>query len=114
MDWAIAEGSGRSIGTRCHRSYPKQEVSLVSFTLHLSAFTRQQLYRHLQHAYTRGALRLAKRMHALRAFVEGRAYETSPRCCLWASPQFVITAPASWGRSWPAERTSDRRVASAG
>ena len=43
------------------------EVSLVFFTLHLSAFTRQQLYRRLQQAYAHGALRLVKRIHALLA-----------------------------------------------
>ena len=46
--------------------YPK-EVSLVCFTLHLSLFTRKQLYGRLQQAYARGALRLVKRMHALLA-----------------------------------------------
>ena len=40
-------------------SYPK-EVSLVSFTLHLSSFTRKQLYRRLHQAYASGALRLVK------------------------------------------------------
>jgi transposase len=39
----------------------------VSFTLHLSPFTRKQLYRRLQQAYTSGALRLVKRIHALLA-----------------------------------------------
>ena len=39
----------------------------MSLTLHLSAFTRQQLYRRLQQAYANGALRLVKRMHALLA-----------------------------------------------
>jgi hypothetical protein len=44
-----------------------QEVSLVSFTLHLNAFTRKQLYRRLQQAYASGSLKLVKRLHALLA-----------------------------------------------
>jgi transposase len=51
-------------------SYPK-EVSLVSFTLHLSSFTRKQLYCRLQQAYASGALRLVKRIHAVLALAEG-------------------------------------------
>jgi hypothetical protein len=39
----------------------------VSFTLHLSAFTRKQLYRRLQQAYASGSLKLVKRIHALLA-----------------------------------------------
>jgi DNA-binding NarL/FixJ family response regulator len=58
------------IGTHCHMSDP-QEVSLVSFTLHLSSFTRKQLSRRLQQAYASGDLRLVKRIHALLAFAEG-------------------------------------------
>jgi Winged helix-turn helix len=42
----------------------------VSFTLHLSPFTRKQLYRHLQQAYARGALRVVKRIHVLLALAE--------------------------------------------
>ena len=42
----------------------------MSFTLHLSAFTRKQLYRRLQQAYANGALRLVKRIHALLALAE--------------------------------------------
>ena len=44
MHWTMGEGYGIPIGTHYHMSYPT-EVSLVSFPLHLSAFTRQQLYR---------------------------------------------------------------------
>src|ERR671933_780183 len=65
----MEEGYGIPIGTHCHMSYPK-EVSLVSFTLHLSSFTRKQLYRRLQLAYASGALRLVKRIHALLALAE--------------------------------------------
>ena len=39
----------------------------MSFTLHLSPFTRKQLYHRLQQAYAKGALRLVRRIHALRA-----------------------------------------------
>jgi transposase len=39
----------------------------VSFTLHLSPFTRKQLYHRLQQAYAKGALRLVRRIHALLA-----------------------------------------------
>jgi transposase len=42
----------------------------VSFTLHLSPFTRKQLYRHLQQAYACGALRVVKRIHVLLALAE--------------------------------------------
>jgi len=42
----------------------------VSFPLHLSSFTRQQLYRRLQQAYANGALRLVQRIHALLALAE--------------------------------------------
>src|SRR5262249_7554957 len=45
-----------------------QEVSPVSFTLHLSPLTRQQLYHRLQQAYAQGALRLVRRIHARPAF----------------------------------------------
>ena len=57
------------INTDCH----PQEVSLVSFTLHLSPFTRKQLYRRLQQAYASGTLRLVKRIHALLALAESMA-----------------------------------------
>ena len=43
----------------------------MSFTLHLSSFTRKQLYRRLQQAYASGDLRLVKRIHALLALAEG-------------------------------------------
>jgi len=46
MDWTIEERYGIPIGTHCYMSYPK-EVCLVSFTLHLSPFTRKQLYQSL-------------------------------------------------------------------
>jgi transposase len=43
----------------------------VCFTLHLSPFTRKQLYRRLQQAYACGSLRLVKRIHALLALGDG-------------------------------------------
>ena len=50
-----------------------QEVSFVSFTLHLSSFTRQHLYRRLQQAYASGSLKLIKRIHALLALAQGQS-----------------------------------------
>ena len=52
--------------------YP-QEVSLVSFTLQLSSFTRKQLYRRLQQAYASGSLKLIKRIHVLLALAQGQS-----------------------------------------
>ena len=49
------------------------------FTLHLSAFTRKQLYRRLQQAYANGALRLVKRLHALLALAEDMSVQDGPR-----------------------------------
>lgn len=69
MDWTTEEGYGMPIGTHCYMRYPK-EVSLVSFTLHLSPFTRKQLSRRLQQVYASGALRLVKRLHTLLALAE--------------------------------------------
>ena len=74
MDWTSGEGYSIPIGTHCHMSYPK-EVSPVSFTLHLSSFTRKQLYRHLQQAYASGALRVVKRIHVLLALAENRSVQ---------------------------------------
>jgi transposase len=45
----------------------------MSFPLYLSPFTRQQLSRRLQQAYTSGALRLVKRLHALLALAPDMA-----------------------------------------
>ena len=69
MIWTIDEGYGIPSGTHYHMRYP-QEVSLVSFTLHLSPLTHKQRYHRLQQAYGSGALRLGKRIHALLAFAE--------------------------------------------
>ena len=50
-----------------------QGVSLMSFTLQLSSFTRKQLYRRLQQAYASGSLKLVKRIHALLALAQGQS-----------------------------------------
>src|SRR4029434_5071513 len=49
-----------------------QGVSLMSFTLQLSSFTRKQLYRGLQQAFASGSLQLVKRIHALLALAQGQ------------------------------------------
>src|SRR5215510_1044509 len=72
MAWTMTEGYGISIGSSFAHGSPK-EVSLVSFTLHLSAFTRKQLYRRLQQAYASGSLKLVKRIHALLALAQGQS-----------------------------------------
>src|SRR5215813_243096 len=53
--------------------FSPQEVSLLSFTLQLSAFTRKQLYRRLQQAYASGSLKLVQRIHALLALAQGQS-----------------------------------------
>ena len=50
-----------------------QGVSLMSFTLQLSSFTRKQLYRRLQQAFASGSLQLVKRIHALLALAQGQS-----------------------------------------
>jgi transposase len=72
MDWTMTEGYGIPIGSSFAHGSPK-EVSLVSFTLHLSTFTRKQLYRRLQQAYASGSLKLVKRLHALLALAQGQS-----------------------------------------
>jgi Winged helix-turn helix len=68
----MPEGYGIPIGSSFAHASPK-EVSLVSFTLHLRAFTRKQLYRRLQQAYVSGSLQLVKRIHALLALAQGQS-----------------------------------------
>src|SRR5215813_10558558 len=51
--------------------FSPQEVSLVSCTIQLSAFTRRQLLRRLQQAYASGSVRLVKRIHVLLALAQG-------------------------------------------
>ena len=53
--------------------FSPQEVSLMSFTLQLSSFTRKQLYRRLQQAYASGSLKLIKRIHVLLALAQGQS-----------------------------------------
>src|SRR5215468_6525904 len=53
--------------------FSPQEVSLVSCTIQLSAFTRKQLYRRLQQAYASGSLKLVKRIHVLLALAQGQS-----------------------------------------
>jgi transposase len=69
MDWTIHEGYGIPIGLSLPHGSP-QEVSPVSFTLHLSSFTRKQLYHRLQQAYGQGALRVVRRIQALLALAD--------------------------------------------
>jgi hypothetical protein len=93
MDWTMEEGYGIPIGPHCHMRSPK-EVSLVSVTLHLSPFTRKQLYRRLQQAYASGALRLVKRIHARLALAEGMSVR-EVAAMLGLGEQ---TAPGLWAR----------------
>jgi hypothetical protein len=71
MDWTSdEEGYDIPIGLSSSHGSLK-EVSPMSFTLHLSPFTRKQLYRRLQQAYGQGALRVARRFQALFALADG-------------------------------------------
>src|SRR5919197_4535018 len=72
MDWTMPEGYGIPSGSSFAHGAPK-EVSLMSFTLHLRAFTRKQLSRRLQQAYASGSLQLVKRLHALLALAQGQS-----------------------------------------
>jgi transposase len=63
----------------CH----PQGVSLVSFPLQLSSFTRKQLYRRRQQAYASGSLQWVKRIHALLALTQGQnVHEGAERLAL--------------------------------
>jgi transposase len=53
--------------------FSPQGVSLMSFTLQLSSFTRKPLYRRLQQAYASGALKLIRRVHVLLALAQGQS-----------------------------------------
>ena len=57
----------------CH-FYPPG-VSLVSFTLQLSSFTRKQLYRRLNAAYANGVLRVVRRIHTLLDLAQGHSVQ---------------------------------------
>ena len=65
----MPEGYGIPIGSSLAHGAPK-EVSLVSFPLHLRAFTRPQRSRRLQQAYASGFLKLVKRLQALLALAQ--------------------------------------------
>jgi transposase len=47
----------------------------VSFPLHLSSFTRQQLYRRLPQVYSHGDLRVVRRLHALLALADNQSVQ---------------------------------------
>ena len=47
----------------------------MSFTLHLSSFTRKQLYRRLQQAYSHGDWRVLRRLHALLALADNQSVQ---------------------------------------
>ena len=86
MDWTMEEGYGSPIGTPCPMRDPK-EGALGSFPRPLSPWTRQPLSRRLPQAYARGALRLGKRLHALRAWAEEmRRQEGAARWGVGAPP----------------------------
>jgi transposase len=74
MDWTIHEGYRIPSGSSLPHDSPK-EISLVFFTLHLSSFTRKQLYRRLQQAYANGDLRLVRRIHALLALADNQSVQ---------------------------------------
>src|SRR5215831_5550647 len=74
MDWTMREGYGIPIGSSSSHGSPK-EVSPVSFTLHLSSFTRKQLSRRLQQAYSHGDLRVVRRLHALLALADNQSVQ---------------------------------------
>jgi transposase len=54
----------------------------MSFTLHLSPFTRKQLYVRLQQAYAGGDLRLVRRIQALLALAQGMCVQEI--AAMWA------------------------------
>src|SRR4029453_12815349 len=62
------------IGSSSSHGSP-QEVSPVSFPLHLSSFTRKQLYRRLQQAYCNGDLREVRRIQALLALADNHSVQ---------------------------------------
>jgi transposase len=93
-------------------SYP-QEVSLVSFPLHLRPFTRKQLSRRLQQAYASGALRLVKRIHALLALAQGQSVSDVAEMLALGEQtardyrsQYLFKGMASWVYQAPPGRPS--------
>lgn len=95
--------------------FSPQEVSLVSFTLQLSSFTRKQFYRRLQEAYASGSLKLVKRIHALLALAQGQSVrEVAELLALGEQTvrdyrhQFLFQGMASWVYKSPPGRPSKR------
>src|SRR5262245_52285514 len=80
--------------------FSPQEVSLVSFTLQLSAFTRKQLYRRLQQAYASGSLKLVKRLQALLALAQGQSVREVAEICRLVSKPCAITAISISSKAW--------------
>jgi transposase len=87
----------------------------VSFTLHLSAFTRTQLYRRLQQAYASGSLTLVQRLHALLALAQGPSVSAvAERLSLGEQTvrayrkQYLFKGLASLGYQAPPGRPSTR------
>jgi transposase len=72
MAWTRTEGYGSPLGASVAHGSPK-EVSLLSFPLHLSAFTRKPLSRRLPQASASGSLQLVKRLPALLARAQGHS-----------------------------------------
>src|ERR687896_2740968 len=93
--------------------FSPQEVSLVSFTLQLSSFTRKQLYRRLQVAYAGGSLKLVKRIHALLALAQGQSVRDVAEMVALGEQtvrdyrnQFLVQGVASFGFHSPPWRPS--------
>jgi len=114
MDWTMTEGYGIPIGSSFAHSSPK-EVSLVSFTLHLSAFTRTQLSRRLQQAYASSSLNLVKRLHALLALGQGQSVSAVAAMLSLGEPtvrddrnQYLCKGMASLADKAPPGRPSKR------
>jgi hypothetical protein len=96
-----------------NRGVSPQGVSLMSFTLQLSSFTRKQLSRRLQQAYASGSLKLLKRVHGLLALAQGQSVsDVAARLSLGAQPvrdyrhQDLFKGMASWVDKAPAGRPS--------
>src|SRR5262245_16171027 len=95
MDWTSDEGYGMPIGPHGHMS-ARTEVSLMSFTLHLSSSTRKQRYRRLQQAYARGALRLVRRLHALLALAENMSVHDVAEMVALGQKLCALIAISAW------------------
>ena len=85
----------------------------MSFTLHLSSFTRKQLYRRLQQAYGRGALRVVRRIPALLALADNQSVQDVAEMLNLGQQTirdyrnaFLLKGVASLGSTRPAGRPS--------